>query len=566
MKNLTIYTYILLIILVNPLSLAADAARHALILGISDYPEASGFEDVYGKDDAEKVKLFLLSQSFSKENILMRTNEQCTKSDILAGLEELFNKSREGDKVVFYFSGHGMQFVDCSGDEDDERDEGLVPVDFRQGHNNSKDIDGQYLVSDDELNEHFLQIRRRIGSAGHLLVIIDACYSGGILRRDSGGREIGPQLLGRHCETQKKIYSTKDFELNFSTKNEEGLAPLVALLSSQENQKSFAYTGNAIFTKLFLDACNDFANTTTSKSITYIKLINTIRYEMGYQAVASQTPKLWSTRSELTFLFLGTGLYPPLRRGPKRPNSDLVPLQIELNLNNRESEKYLESIWGRKDKFNPSSHNSVSIHESVDRPGQHKHVIKSARGDTIWYGISTTLSPQALDSLYRPLLIRYSKAQQLRDWQSSKEDSPLSFEILVEQPDGKLIPPRGKVIEVGEYINLSIENTGEEPRYWALLEILPTDDVNLVFPERNAAAEYLLKRGETFSLDNPIAMGPPIGIEYLKLIATPKPLPQQWLNALGDDGSIEEFMDILEALRKRSDCTVIDVKFRIVSE
>ncbi|KAI9121553.1 hypothetical protein K1719_008586 [Acacia pycnantha] len=37
---------------------------------------------------------------------------------------------QKGDSLVFYFSGHGIQFIDSKEDEIDRLDEGICPVDF----------------------------------------------------------------------------------------------------------------------------------------------------------------------------------------------------------------------------------------------------------------------------------------------------------------------------------------------------------------------------------------------------------------------------------------------------
>jgi len=92
----------------------------------------------------------------------------------LASLRRQFAQLREQagprDRVLIYFSGHGIRIHDDSGDEqDDGRDEALALYDFR--------VDAQDRVRgvlvDDELGKWIGELR-----AGSVLVLIDACHSG----------------------------------------------------------------------------------------------------------------------------------------------------------------------------------------------------------------------------------------------------------------------------------------------------------------------------------------------------------------------------------------------------
>lgn len=48
--------------------------------------------------------------------------------------------STAGDVLVFQFAGHGTQLPDLEGDENDDKDEAMVPYDYASG---------AYLIDDD---------------------------------------------------------------------------------------------------------------------------------------------------------------------------------------------------------------------------------------------------------------------------------------------------------------------------------------------------------------------------------------------------------------------------------
>ncbi|MEO5625063.1 MAG: caspase family protein [Dokdonella sp.] len=79
-------------------------------------------------------------------------------------LDALIVQARAGDALVFQFSGHGTQFADENGDEDDGFDEAFVLVDYQ---------DGGYLLDDD-----FAEIAAGLPAHTSLTLFMDCCHSG----------------------------------------------------------------------------------------------------------------------------------------------------------------------------------------------------------------------------------------------------------------------------------------------------------------------------------------------------------------------------------------------------
>jgi hypothetical protein len=91
-----------------------------------------------------------------------------THNNILRFLLSLSSKLNTSDKLFFYFSGHGGQLRDYSGDEFDKLDECIYI------YNDSYKVVG---LSDDILNKMFASIKQKI----NIRCFFDCCHSGTIL-------------------------------------------------------------------------------------------------------------------------------------------------------------------------------------------------------------------------------------------------------------------------------------------------------------------------------------------------------------------------------------------------
>ena len=149
--------------------------RCALFVGISDYPESSGFKKIHGANDYEIVGKMLDNKGFKTTTLL---NSQATAANIRNELHNLATNSTKGSYVYIHFSCHGQPFEDKPPfDEDDHWDESLVAYDAKINYQSGV-YQGENHIIDDELYSYFTAIRQKIGEKGLLCVVIDACYSG----------------------------------------------------------------------------------------------------------------------------------------------------------------------------------------------------------------------------------------------------------------------------------------------------------------------------------------------------------------------------------------------------
>lgn len=153
----------------------ATAADRALLIGIGTYatlPEKMFLEGP--KNDVPLIeKLLKEKQGYAADSIRILRDQDASRAAILASIDEwLVNGTQPGDRVYLYFSGHGLQVKDASGDEEDGLDEALSTYDIAAG-----DGDWTNVILDDEIDAMLAKLKDRAVS-----IVIDACHSGTISR------------------------------------------------------------------------------------------------------------------------------------------------------------------------------------------------------------------------------------------------------------------------------------------------------------------------------------------------------------------------------------------------
>ena len=167
--------YIFIVILLTSFIFARS---DALVVGASDY-RSSEIKKLGGvKYDIENIKSVLHTLKISESHITTLKEKRAT----LRNLRNFFksyihsNKNRRENLFVFYFSGHGLQVKDVSGDEkNDHLDEASVLYDIKMTKGS---ISGGILL-DDELYTWLSKIKSK------KVLIFDKCHS------DSSHRGLG---------------------------------------------------------------------------------------------------------------------------------------------------------------------------------------------------------------------------------------------------------------------------------------------------------------------------------------------------------------------------------------
>lgn len=213
--------------------------RRAVVIGLGEQQDAS-WTKINGDRDVPLVVAMLEANAFT--DITTLVNSEATKAAIVKAITELTARAGKGDIVYIHFSGHGQRVTDVNGDESDGWDESWIPYDAYREYG-EKDRGEHHLV-DDELNAMLRDLRKRVGNAGSIVVVVDACHSGDSTRGDAEDADLVVRgvfddfvIPGRHSASTAPIEeqwltlsACKDFQLNQEYK---GVGKLTYILTTQ---------------------------------------------------------------------------------------------------------------------------------------------------------------------------------------------------------------------------------------------------------------------------------------------------------------------------------------------
>jgi metacaspase-1 len=189
---------------------AAKAEDRALLVGIGTYENLP--EDMYlhgPKNDVKAVEGLLTGTlSFKPEAIRILTDDKASREAILSSINDwLIAGTVPGDRIYFYFSGHGLQVGDVSKDEEDGMDEALSTYDIKAG-----EADWTNVILDDDLEVLLEKMKGRA-----VTLVIDACHSGTISRALSAEQlsgMSGARYLPRPFAKAKKDKMTRGLRID----------------------------------------------------------------------------------------------------------------------------------------------------------------------------------------------------------------------------------------------------------------------------------------------------------------------------------------------------------------
>jgi hypothetical protein len=146
-----------------------EKKRTAFLVGIN---YTGTVNELYGCINDTKNVQDLLKNKYNFTNVTMlndETPEKPTKQNIMKGLQTLLSNTESGDTAFFMFSGHGTCTTDLNNDENDGKDEVIIPIDA---------YSFDTCILDDELNK---MIRNTLKPGAKLVALFDCCFSGTVL-------------------------------------------------------------------------------------------------------------------------------------------------------------------------------------------------------------------------------------------------------------------------------------------------------------------------------------------------------------------------------------------------
>ena len=161
---------------------SAQARRHALLIGISDY-EHPQVTDLEGPRNDVRSLERVLRQDWGFDRIRTLVDRDATRDAILRAISALIEDTREGDHVFLYFSGHGTSFLNEDGASGltarlDPGTGGLYPADLDPRADNAF---ARLLVGRRDLRPLLEQLDR----GRDVFVVFDACFSENTFRMNS---------------------------------------------------------------------------------------------------------------------------------------------------------------------------------------------------------------------------------------------------------------------------------------------------------------------------------------------------------------------------------------------
>ncbi|MBK7237492.1 MAG: caspase family protein [Sterolibacteriaceae bacterium] len=235
------------------------AARYALLVGVSDYPNTSAFKPLRGpRNDVERMRRILSGRRFDATNITVLADgiggaEQPTRKNILAALERLATQAKAGDFVYLHFSGHGSQqpalrLPPGADPEPDASSEIFLPIDV--GHWDGKRAAVENAIADHEL---IAILKRIIAKDTFVWSVFDACHSATLMRsgdQDVRVRQVPPEALGipesawaearkqaRERGTQTRGAAAED-PLHIDSQNPAGRGRYVSFYGAQTTEEA----------------------------------------------------------------------------------------------------------------------------------------------------------------------------------------------------------------------------------------------------------------------------------------------------------------------------------------
>lgn len=240
-----------------------DVPKYALLIGLTKY-KSTQVNEVDGCENNVPLLATTLidSYGFRKENVRILLNDKATKEAILGGFRSHLienarsakNQSKEA-VIVYYFCGHGSQYPDQDGDENDGLDETFVAYDSRTG--NVPDI------LDDEIDDLKAELRP---FTTNTTLILESCHSG------TGSRN-GDLLISQQAPAEGKKHPPYK-RRHPPTRDEDALTYTEIAASASENtakSESKAYCNcekpYSLMTKALVEALNRANNSTTYRSL-----------------------------------------------------------------------------------------------------------------------------------------------------------------------------------------------------------------------------------------------------------------------------------------------------------
>lgn len=256
-------------------SSAAEMAgrRFAVVIGISNYADSTINDLKYADDDALAFYEFLRSPraglgGIPKENIQLLLNEEATYRNIRTALFTFLQSTTENDVIYIYIAGHGVP------DPKRLQDLYLLPHDAEL-----RNIPGTGVPMTD-VNDAIRKVYAR-----HVVLLTDACHSGGVSMGGFAGARAGDEKLNLiNAAFLQDLESTSS-----------GLAILTASEARQLSQEAERWGGgHGVFTYYLLEGLKGAADEDADRIVRLGEVMEYVREQVRRETANAQIPAIGS--------------------------------------------------------------------------------------------------------------------------------------------------------------------------------------------------------------------------------------------------------------------------------
>ncbi|TWT93841.1 caspase family protein [Stieleria varia] len=311
----------------TPLSAAEPAAKHALLIGCTDYPRLDDFFQLEGpvNDVALMRQVLIESYGFTAESGRMVTlaasedaMHQPTRANIQREFESLARRVQAGDEVLILMGGHGSQQPDNDPEnpmdaEPDGLDEVFLPCDVGPWDGKAGMIEN--AIVDDQLRQWLSAL---VAKQASVCIIMDACHSGSGVRGSDAerSRQVPPgQLVPKALLDSVRESSSED---DASDSLFDGPGDLVAIYAAQPHEttpeKKLPLTADPDARKYYgllsFTLCDLLSN--TNRKLTYNELIQEV--QSRYVAMGRRSPTPLIEGSNRDRIVMGKESFPERSR------------------------------------------------------------------------------------------------------------------------------------------------------------------------------------------------------------------------------------------------------------
>ncbi len=287
-----------LILISMPCLAAADGDKHALLVGVTRYPDLATRFWLRGPvNDVEMFERILTGERFGFPAANVTTlagwpaapAKRPIRENIVTAFEDLIARAGEGDQVVILLAGHGTRQPASSASvagENDGKDELFLPADAREWDGQEGRVPNALV--DDEIAGWLSRLREK---GAYVWLIADSCHSGTLMRGSPAEtpRSIEPADLGIPASGGSRGGGdeTPDEALVFDGLS--GDPGLVATYAARADQETPEYVFGGKVYGLFSHHLASVLDTTTTP-MTYRELVDRVMAAYRSEWRPSPTP------------------------------------------------------------------------------------------------------------------------------------------------------------------------------------------------------------------------------------------------------------------------------------